>query len=451
MIAKNRLLTAGGLLSLLCWLTPAPARAVPSYATQTGYACAMCHTTAFGPQLTPLGQQFKLNGYVWNQGNAKAPPLAAMLLTSFTRTQAPQPGGAAPHFGANDNSAPDQASLFFAGRIADHVGAFVQGTYDGVARQFTWDNLDIRYADKGVLGGHKLVYGVSLNNNPTVQDLWNSTPAWAWPFAASALAPAPAAAPVIEGALAQQVYGLTGYVMVDQLLYLELGGYRMLPAHLQDGLGVDPGGENTLRGVAPYWRVALQRQQAAHYGSIGLFGLAGRTQPGGDGSAGTDRFLDLGYDLTYQYQDGSPHGFNANLTYVHELQKLPASLALGSAANGSNHIDTLRFNAGYVYRQTWSASGGPFLIRGGRDALVFAPSPIGGSAGGSPDSRGYIGQLEYIPFGKASSPLRPLLNLRLGLQYTYYSQFNGGGAGYDGSGRSAHDNNTLFLFLWLAV
>ena len=36
------------------------------------------------------------------------------------------------------------------------------------------------------------------------------------------------------------------------------------------------------------------------------------------------------------------------------------------------------------------------------------------------------------------------------LQYTGYRKFNGGNDNYDGFGRSAKDNNTLFLNVWLA-
>jgi hypothetical protein len=42
------------------------------------------------------------------------------------------------------------------------------------------------------------------------------------------------------------------------------------------------------------------------------------------------------------------------------------------------------------------------------------------------------------------------VNLRLGLQYTGYWRFNGGSMNYDGFGRSASDNNSVFLFTWLA-
>ncbi|MBS0552116.1 MAG: cytochrome C, partial [Proteobacteria bacterium] len=42
----------------------------------------------------------------------------------------------------------------------------------------------------------------------------------------------------------------------------------------------------------------------------------------------------------------------------------------------------------------------------------------------------------------------PWANLRLGLQYTMFDKFNGARRNYDGSGRDAKDNNTLFLFAW---
>ena len=42
----------------------------------------------------------------------------------------------------------------------------------------------------------------------------------------------------------------------------------------------------------------------------------------------------------------------------------------------------------------------------------------------------------------------PFLNVKLQLQYVAYSKFNGGSSNYDGSGRSASDNNTLYVLGW---
>jgi hypothetical protein len=50
-------------IAVICLSVAAmPSRAVPSFARQTGMACAACHTVF--PELTPFGREFKLNGYV---------------------------------------------------------------------------------------------------------------------------------------------------------------------------------------------------------------------------------------------------------------------------------------------------------------------------------------------------------------------------------------------------
>src|SRR5262244_1724158 len=77
--------------------------ALPLYARQTGEPCATCHTAFL--ELTPFGRRFKLGGYQLKGGDWKGPPFAVMLQPGFTHTQAPQPGGAAPGFTANNDFA----------------------------------------------------------------------------------------------------------------------------------------------------------------------------------------------------------------------------------------------------------------------------------------------------------------------------------------------------------
>jgi hypothetical protein len=83
-----------------------------------------------------------------------------------TNTSQPQP--AAPDFGRNNNFALDQVSLFFAGRVTDYAGAFVQGTYDGVGHAFSLDNTDLRLTTPLDVKGNELGVGLSVNNGPTV-------------------------------------------------------------------------------------------------------------------------------------------------------------------------------------------------------------------------------------------------------------------------------------------
>jgi hypothetical protein len=71
----------------------------------------------------------------------------------------------------NGATAPLTVSLFFAGRITDFAGAFVQGTYSGTDRAFSLDNTDIRFTTPTPLSfdSMELRVGASINNGPTIQ------------------------------------------------------------------------------------------------------------------------------------------------------------------------------------------------------------------------------------------------------------------------------------------
>src|SRR5580704_6295923 len=97
------------------------AHALPLYARQTGQECAACHNGY--PELTPYGRLFKLNGYTFGGGQTNLPPIAAMVIPSFERTDKKQPpGGFANNFSGNDNTN-YTASLFYGGAITSNIGA----------------------------------------------------------------------------------------------------------------------------------------------------------------------------------------------------------------------------------------------------------------------------------------------------------------------------------------
>src|SRR5262249_51497576 len=129
-------------------------------------------------------------------------------------------------FPRNNGVVLQEASVFLAGRIVDHLGAFAQWTYDGVAHHGAIDNVDLRAAAHYAGGGLDVAYGATVNNNPTVADIYNSTPGWGFSVSSSGVAITPNATPLIDGGLAQQVVGLGGYAMWNQALYTELAGYR---------------------------------------------------------------------------------------------------------------------------------------------------------------------------------------------------------------------------------
>jgi hypothetical protein len=421
-----------------------PAQALPSYARQTGQTCAMCHTGL--PELTPLGREFKLNGYVQGGGQETwMPPIAAMVQTGFTNTGAGQPG-ANQHFGPNNNLSVDQASLFYGGAIwADQgLGAFIQGTYDGVHRQFHWDNTDIRLARQATLFDSDLTYGLTVNNNPTVQDVWNTTPAWRYPFFSAFLAPTPAAHSLIDGSVGQQVVGLGGYAWWNHMVYAEISGYRTLSFSTERTLGIPATGTSSFSGIAPYWRLAVEPSWGPHSLELGTFGVYAEIHPGRVTTNGTDKITDVGFDTQYQYNQ-NPNSVGVQLSYIREFQNLHATFGLGGSSNSHNTLDTFRAKASYFYDHVYGLNVSYFNISGTTDALLNS-----GSANGSPNSDGWIFEANYIPFSNGGPSWWPWLNTRLGLQYTLYNRFDGGSKNFDGAGRNASQNNTLYFYALIA-
>ena len=133
-------------LGLLVWAVSATsAWAVPSFARQTHQPCTSCHIGGFGPQLTPFGRQFKRMGYTLSVGTDTKVPLSMMLIESFTHTAKAQSSPPADGFSTNDNTELQQASVFLAGRITDHLGVMGQATYSQNGGLLGWDNTDVRY------------------------------------------------------------------------------------------------------------------------------------------------------------------------------------------------------------------------------------------------------------------------------------------------------------------
>ena len=159
----------------------------------------------------------------------------------------------------------------------------------------------------------------------------------------------------------------------------------------------------------------------------------------------------MGVDASLQLFDMGPHVVTLNGAYVHERQHLGATLAGGGAANSRDTLDSTAINASYYYDNHYGFTLGRFMLHGSRDDALFAPEPASGSRTGRPDSAGTIAQADWTPFGGADSWRAPWANLRLGVQYTLYDKFNGARRDYDGFGRNARDNDTLFVFAWLAL
>jgi hypothetical protein len=446
MRANSPALTSAILLCMsLALLVATPARAVPAFAVQTGQPCQACHVGGFGPQLTPFGRNFKIHGFT-PRTTPFSIPFSAMAIASYLETakdQTPPPA----HAAANANAEIDQLSVFLAGGFGANFGAFVQATYDGVAKAFTWDNLDVRATTPIQVKDIDAVLGVSLNNSPTLTDPWNTLPAWGFPYTGSSLATTPGASPLFNGALAQTTLGVTGYAWIQNAIYLEAGAYGSPGASTLTHLGADPTSPGDLEGLAPYGRIAYQADVAGGTAHAGAFALDARLHPGLDRTSGrTDRFTDLGFDGSYQktWDSGDVVSFNAR--YLHEQQALNASCILIAAGANCvrNELVDLRADASYYWRDKIGGTVQLFNTTGGANPFIFPDNRTS-----RPDSSGATLQLDGTPFGDAAQPSRRL-NIRVGAQYTLYTRFNGSTNNFDRAGAKASDNNTFRLFTWLA-
>ena len=402
--------------------------------------CSSCHINSFGSSLTPFGRNFKLTGYTFGE-NSTGPPLSGIVLGGFTNTQANQNPPPAQGYSANNNFALNQISAFVGGRLWDKVGTFSQLTYDGVANKVALDLSDTRYSDEStLLTDADVVYGVSLNNAPTVEDLWNTTPVWGFPYATSPVAPTPGATALIDGPLMTTAGGGSVYAMIDQLLYLDFGAYTTFSKGLQQGMGVWQPEQLGINGGAPYWRLALQKQWGGHYAEIGTYGLQAKVYPGGNTSVGTDGYVDSAFDFTYQYLGDMSNILEIRSNYIYESQTLNASNALGLVTKSAAALNTYRINAAYTFQQTYQLTLGYNLISSSRNGNLYPPP---GYAQGMANSEYFVAEADYTPFGKLDSLQTTWMNLRLGLQYIAYSKFNG-------TAFNAQQNNTLFVSGWLA-
>jgi hypothetical protein len=422
-------------------LLPGRVLAVPAFAVQTSQPCAACHVGAFGPQLKPYGRDFKLHGYVASDGVNHGLPLAVTTQFSFTHTAAPQPGGAAPGFAANDNFAFDQGSLYYAGRITPSLGAFAQLTYDGVAKTAQIDNTDIRHTGEGQLLGQDLVWGITINNNPTAQDVWNSTPVWGFPYNSSKLAPAPVASALIDGQLGQRVGGAGYYMLWNDLIYMEAAAYTGLSTDILKATGISPKEGLTLASTAPYGRLALVKDWQRHHLEVGAYGISANVIPAGLVRNGlADRMTDLALDATYQFIVNpaavASDMVSAHATIIGERGSMQASRAL-TGALPSHSLNTMRADISYSVAATITASVQIFRVSGTTDNAYW------GTPNGSPKSGGAIFEIAFVPWGKPDSP-NPRLNTRLALQYVNYFQFNG-------SRVNAGRNNAFYASLWTGL
>jgi len=404
--------------------------ALPSYARQTGLSCTACHFSF--PELNSFGRQFKMNGYVLTGMKTidamddssqvtrlkllSALPLSVMVQSSFTHIAKDVPG-----VQNNSVTLPQQLSVFYAGQVTPHIGTFIQMTYDG--HSFGMDNADIRYTNQTKIGMKNVVYGLTLNNNPAVQDVWNTSPAWRFPSAGSDAAKNPSKSTIMEN-LGTQVAGLGAYALFNNLIFAELTLYRSA----QQGAAnpADATSTMVIKGTAPYWRLALQHQWSDYYFELGTFGIAPNLYAEGI-SGKMNKMTDVGFDFQFEKRL-SIGAFTLHSSLINETEVRDTS----STENIKLNFNSFKIDGNLYLKNGLGATLGYFNTSGSVDENV-------GSDTNKPNSNGFIAQIEYLPW----------YNTKFALQYVSYNKFDGSKSNYDGAGRSAANNNTLYLLVWL--
>jgi hypothetical protein len=461
-----------------------PSFALPLFARQTGQNCVACHAGGQFPELTPYGRMFKMTGYTIGE---RTIPLSAMAVISNSRvsdtSKSDDPGA---DFQKNRQTILATASLFLGGKVTDNIGAFAQITYDPYATQdaagqfhghSNADNIDLRYADRFIDLKRDLIVGISVNNNPSLADPWNTAAAWMQYVPV----PSPTSSRFIDGntpypsyAAGGNIAGITAYGFWNRTIYGELGAYgtsRGALSFMHAGLANDS--VTKLKGLNPYWRLAWNHEWGPHSLMIGTAGMTARIfdDPLDTSDASTTHHTrDLIIDSQYQYLL-DPHSVTAQFVYSRSRNRFPDFLAnqsvpfvdaLGNSLANTNAVDTttlMRAKLTYVYEAKYGGSIGFFNLTGSTntanqtsgfspdtltitsDGAAAAPSQrVAGNLSGNPATRGVTLEAFWTP----------VQYVRIGAQYTAYSRFNGASQNYDGFGRNARDNNSLFVYLWAA-
>jgi hypothetical protein len=446
---------------VLSFAASVPAQALPVFNRQTGQNCLACHAGGQFPELTPYGRLFKLTGYTIGE---RTLPFAAMAVVSDSHvTNTSKSDDRRADFQKNNSPIFATASGFAAGKITDNIGAFLQVTYDNYAAQSddgkfhghtSADNMDIRYADRIVDAGRDVIWGVSANNNPSVADPWNSAAAWMQYVPV----PSPTSSSFIDGntpypglAAGGNIAGLSAYLFWNQLVYVEIGGYRTasgLASFMSAGVPKDE--KTRLQGTNPYWRIALSKDWGPHSLMVGTTGMRAKLfdDPLDTSDPGTvHRFRDIAIDSQYQYLL-DPHAVTVQLAYTRDTHRYPGFLADQPVTdvdgnplantNARDKTNVFRAKGSYIYDAKYGASLAFFNQTGTTNSALYDPTRVYGNVSGNPAIRGFTSEVFWTP----------VQYLRIGLQYTLYSKYNGASHNYDGLGRNASDNNSLFLYLW---
>ncbi len=251
------------------------ARALPSFARQTGFTCSTCHTIP--PRLNKYGMMFKMKGYT--EGNAigsikmddqysilKVNPISARVVTYPYSKKKGQD---------SEVIFPDEFMVVLAGRISENVGAVLEPLYE--AEEGKWD---IEFARIAAVKnfGTTLVGLVGGWTSPTGTDPFISLDYHGRRLTRQKAVPHAA----ITNTGLQDIYGfnnrgLSAYAYIANTLYANVGVYTGSSRLENEAIGVEEDPINK-KGEDPldfYGRLALTPPVGIADINIGGFIYAG--------------------------------------------------------------------------------------------------------------------------------------------------------------------------------
>jgi len=431
------------LLATVSTVASMDAAAVPLFARQTGQNCQACHAGGHFPDLTPYGRMFKLTGYTLGQRSSL--PIAAMAV--FTATS--QNGGTGTM--ANGQPTFNTASLFAGGKLTDSIGMLAQYTFNnyqdgtddnGQSGHMGSDNTDVRYAKHIINDQTDLIFGFDANNNPGVEDVWNSSGAWGYNVVPGSVGTGSSVAPILLGGLGQQVVGAGAYLYWNKTLYAELSGYRT-----GDGvfsfLTQQQGGQGAyIQGTSPYVRLALTHDWGTSNAMIGYtyFDADVYEQPAGvysgPGTYGNtggpvDEHRDNMVDFQYQYLL-DPNVVTFDAAYTNE-KIFYGSGGLGGNGGVSDSINEFQAKVNYTYQAHYGVSLSYFNVTNTDNNGLNAANCVNPSN----STTGQCGMEGWTP----DVYFMPVQNVRIGLQYTLFNRAYG-------TTVNATAYNTTMLYAW---
>lgn len=412
------------LVALVSTLVSLDAAALPLFARQTGHNCIACHAGGQFPELTPYGRLFKLTAFTI--GKRATVPFAVMGVFGSTSSPNNPTTGAGSSAG---NGTPTflTGSLFFGGKMTDNIGMFLQYTWNNyafggippVADHFKGnsDNFDIRYANHVFVNNNDIIYGVDMNNNPGLADVWNSSQTYGYGIVPTSTGGYPGYT-ILDGGLGQQVVSQGVYVYLNRAIYAEFSAY-------QTGNGVysfvtqNNGGQVGTSGVSPYLRLAATHEWGAQNIMLGYTFFNSDIYENGF-SGPTDRHQDNMVDVQYQYLL-DPHTFTAEASRINEV----TTYGSGGPSGGTNET---KAKVSYTYLARYGADLAYYNVSDNQAYESAYQAATGTPLG---NTVAFVPEVFFLP----------IQNVRIGLQYTMFRQFASQTSG-------ASNNNTTFLYLW---